>query len=420
MAFDGFVAKRYLRAKRKQAFIVVISIITLLGITVGVMALNLALAVQNGWHHAFLTSLVGETGELFLVAGGGKRAGFSTEDIAQIQSVLAKTPGVEAMSMAREEHAALFTSRGDMGFSKIFGVVPQDHAKVSNSLAHMIEGTPSDLDHRPPGALPGIILGKDLADSAGLIVGDEVMVGLPRLSSPGLTRGDIRIKRIKYEVVGLFRTGNSQFDKGEAYVLLDTILLALNTTKVQVVHVRFSDLDRMERGKEMLIASRALPRRTLVVDLRDFNQGLLQALKLEKAFTAVIFGLIIIVVALNMISTLVMLVMEKHRDIGIMKAFGTPKAVILKIFIRQGMTLSFLGTFAGTVLAAVLAIVADRTQLIKLDNSVYEVLNYLPFEVHVSDMVLVAAGSLIVSFFSALYPARQAASLDPVEALKYD
>lgn len=420
MSFDAFVAKRYLLAKRKQAFIVVISIITLLGITVGVAALNLALAVQNGWQKAFLKSLVGETGELYLVAAGGRNRGFTTDDVRKIEGELEKLDGVEAFSVAREQEAALFPQRGSMGFGKIFGIIPASHAKVSNSLANMIEGDPYDLDHRPPNARPGIILGKDLADSMQLRVGDHVMVGLPMLSSPGLSRGDIRFKRIKYELVGLFQTGNSQIDSLEAYVLLDTLLLALNTTKVQTVHVRFKDLESMDSAKMDLIASRNLPGRTLVVDLRDFNEGLFAALKMEKMVTAFIFGLIVIVVALNMISTLVMLVMEKHRDIGIMKAFGTPKGVILRIFIRQGMILSLLGTLLGTALGWGLAVFADRTQLIKLDNSVYEVLSYLPFEVNAMDMVFVGLGSLLVSFFSTLYPAMQAAWLDPVEALKYD
>lgn len=420
MSFDGFVAKRYLLAKRKQAFIVVISIITLLGITVGVAALNLALAVQNGWQQAFLKSLIGDTGELYLVAGGGKDSGFSTADIGKIETTLGKVEGIAATSMAREEYAALFSSRKSMGYCKVHGILPDEHRKVSNSLANMIEGDPSDLELRPPGSRPGIILGKDLAQSMGLRVGDQIMLGLPRVSSPGISSRDIRIKRIKYEVVGLFQTGNSQIDRQEAYVLLDTLLLALNTSKVQVVHVRFNDLDAMDRGKEQLIGSLDLPPRTLVVDLRDFNQGLFEALKMEKMVTAFIFGLIVIVVALNMISTLVMLVMEKHRDIGIMKAFGASKKTILRIFIRQGMILSALGTFLGSILGLVLALVADRTQLIKLDNSVYEVLSYLPFEVHAPDMIFVALGSLLVSFFSTLYPAWQAAWLDPVEALKYD
>jgi len=420
MSFDGFVAKRYLLAKRKQAFIVVISIITLLGITVGVAALNLALAVQNGWQKAFLKSLIGDTGELYLVAGGGKSSGFNTDDIRKIEAAIAQLDGVAAYSMAREEHAALFSMNSTMGFCKVHGILPAQHRNVSNSLNNMQEGDPSDLDSRPPDSRPGIILGKDLAGSMGLRVGDEVMLGLPRVSSPGLSRNDIRIKRIKYEVVGIFQTGNSQIDRLEAYVLLDTLLLALNTTEVQVVHVRFDDLAKMDQGKEILIASSELPNRTLVVDLRDFNQGLFEALKMEKMVTAFIFGLIVLVVALNMISTLVMLVMEKHRDIGIMKAFGTPKPVILRIFIRQGMILSTLGTTLGTILGFTLAVVADRTQLIKLDNSVYEVLSYLPFEVHAKDVLLVAIGSLLVSFFSTLYPATQAALLDPVEALKYD
>ena len=206
----------------------------------------------------------------------------------------------------------------------------------------------------------------------------------------------------------------------DAYLLLDDLLRALNTNRIQTVLVSFETIETMDRAKAELIDSPDLPLFSRVADLRDLNQGLLRALKLEKVATTLVIVLFILIVALNMVSALTMLVMEKHRDIGIMKSFGTPGEVILRVFIRQGMTLAVRGTLLGTLLGVGLSYLADATRLIKLDNDVYEVLNYLPFRIAPHEVLLVALGSLVLCLVTCIYPARQAASLDPVEALKYD
>ncbi len=419
-SFDRFVAGRYLRAKRKQAFIGAISIITLIGITLGVAALNIALSIHNGMRRAFVENLVGERGQLYILAGAGAGGGFEREDTRRIFSLLERVPEVKAVSVSRQENAVLISKRRQLRYARLNGVIPAEHLKAADTLRELEWGDAMALERRPPGAPPGIILGADLAAYLGVAAGDPVRAAMPRLSSPGITRQGLRFREIKFEVVGVFRTGNSQFDELDAYLRLEDLMLALNTDRIQAVMASFDSIESMDRVKPKLAGHPELPIGATVMDLRDLNTNLLRALELEKIATTLVISLFILVVALNMISALTMLVMEKHRDIGVMKSFGAPRRVIQRIFIRQGMTLSVRGSLLGTVIGVGGALLADATRLIKLDNSVYEVLNYLPFDVKPLEAVAVAVGSMLVAYVTSIYPARQAASLDPVEALKYD
>lgn len=418
-SFQAFVAGRYLRAERKQSFIAVISVITLIGITLGVAALNVALSVHNGMRRAFVESLIGRTGELHIMAGS-LSGGFDSAELGQLGQVLATIPGVAATAPMIQEHGVIFSERRQLRYGKLIGIVPEDFLRASDTLDQLEQGHIGRLEDRPTDAPPGIILGTDLARNLGARRGDFVQVAVPRISAPGLSRQGLRLREMKCEVVGIFRTGNSQFDSVDAYLLLDDLMLLLNTRKVQTLLVRFDDVAALDRGKAQLIGHPDLPTFATVVDLRDFNQNLLKALRLEKAATTLVIGLFILIVGLNMISALIMMVMEKHRDIGIMRSFGTPRKTIARIFVRQGMTLAVAGTCLGTVLGVAAAWVCDHYRLIQMDNRVYEVLSYLPFEVQPLEVLWIACGSLVLAYLASLYPARRAAALDPVQALKYD
>ena len=420
MSLDRFIARRYLKARRKQAFIGVISLITLVGITLGVAALNIGLAAHNGMRRAFLESLIGKTGQLYILAGNFANRGFGDEDLNKITEVLANTPGVEAQSPMREENGVLISQNQRLVYVKLQGIIPGAHMETTDVFDNMQSGSISNLSRKGPDTFPGLVIGADMARNLGAQQGDFIKLALPRISSSGLSTRGLGFRMVKCEVAGIFKTGNSQFDEMDAYIHLDQLLELLNTQRVDRVLVRFSNMKALERAKPQLAASPELPLMSRVADLRDLNQGLLRALDLEKMMTTLLISLFILIVALNMVSALIMMVMEKHRDIGIMKSFGTPSSVIQKIFMRQGMTLAVRGTALGSVLGVVVAIIMDRTKAFKLDNDVYEVLNYLPFQVNPWEVVMIAAGSLLLCLVTTIYPARQAAALDPVEALQFD
>lgn len=419
MNFSRFIASRYLKARRKQAFIGVISIITLLGITLGVAALNVALAIHNGMHAAFVQSLVGETGSLYITANSLKANGFDMDEVEQIASVLADTPGVSNYALTLTEGGVAVSRRKRLQYVRLTGIMPEQFLKTSDMLDNFEQG--GLIGMRPQGEPPfAIALGADLASSLGVAVGDEIKIAIPRISSPGITRQGFKFREMKCVVTGTFRTGSSQFDERDAYLHINSLFLLMNTTKVRSVLTRFDSLEAMDHAKPRLAANPKLPMSATVIDFRDLNSSLLSALKLEKLATTVVITLFIMIVALNMISALTMLVMEKHRDIGIMKSFGASNKDILRIFIRQGMTLALWGTVFGTTIGVSLSYVADHFQLIKLDNAVYEVLNYLPFKLDIKEVAGVFVFSLVLSFLTTIFPARQAANLNPVEALKYD
>lgn len=423
--FASFVARRYLRAKRKQAFIGVISIITLVGITLGVAALNISLAVHNGMRHAFLQSLVGDTGQLFITTRSAENRDFTRQEQSKILNLVKEMPSVAAVSLQRQEYCLLTSTEKRSVPAQIKGVIPDDDLLASGHLQQLVAGDARGLNQGLSGEVgphhrPGIVLGYDLAAKLGLRPGDPVRVTFPRLSSPSLTLSQVRLKQRQFEVVGIFRTGSSELDGFHAYVHLEVLFEMFQTTTVHSIQVRLKSLTQLDRAKADLRTNPHLPDTARVLDLRDLNQGLLHALTLEKWGSTLIISLIIMIAALNMVSALIMLVMEKHRDIGILKALGASRRMLMSIFVRQGLYLSWVGTLLGTLLGVTLSLWADSTQILKLDREVYEVLNYLPFEVHAMEVLGVALGSIAISLLSTLYPSYQAASLDPVEALRYE
>lgn len=420
MKLEKFIARRYLKAKRKQAFIGVISIFTFLGITVGVAALNLSLAVHNGMRKAFLESLIGETGLIYIDDGRWEEGGFTLPEVNDMVQALGLVKSVEHISFIHREYGLITTSSRRSAPTQFFGIVPQDEVKLSPHLEEMVEGNWESLEPQEDQIRPGIALGRDLARRLGVGVGDTVQVTFLRMSSPSLLTQNNRLKQRTFQVAGIYQTGSSDIDGLRTYIDLGVLAEQLEKPTVQVIQVKLKGTDLLDASKTIVRSLPEIPPYARVYDLRDANQSLLGALALEKWGTTLIISLIIMVAALNLISALIMLIMEKNRDIGIMRAMGATRRMIIGIFLRQGMSLSVLGTVCGTILGVVLAILADHFQIIELNRDVYEVLKYLPFKLDSFEIGAIAVGSLAISFLSSLYPAYQAASLDPVEALRYE
>lgn len=419
MALEGFIARRYLRAKRKQAFIGVISLITLLGITVGVAALNLGLAVHNGIRQEFLTSLIGETGILY-IDRGWQNEGFTLDEIRALLEQLEELPQVAQASYSRQEFSFLTHVGRRSAPAQLYGIMAEQEAQISPFLADLQSGSLELLPSRSEGDRPGLLLGCDLARRLGAQVGDVLRVTFLRPSSPSLLMHTARLRQKTYRVAGTFQTGSSEIDQYRAYLDLGELMAQLDEASVQTVQVKLASVDQLDGVKAQVRAMPGLPAGARIFDLREANLELLRALELEKWGTTLIISLIILIVALNLVSALTMLVMEKHRDIGVLMAMGARRQMIIRIFLIQGMTLSFWGTTLGTLVGVALAQAADHYRWIELKRSVYEVLGYLPFAVDWRETLLVAVGSLAISLLASIYPARQAASLDPVEALRYD
>ncbi|MCB1050968.1 MAG: ABC transporter permease [Acidobacteria bacterium] len=419
MKFESFVAMRYLRAKRKQAFIGVISLITFLGITVGVAALNLGLSVHNGMRQAFLTSLIGDTGILNIDDGRWERSGFDLSQVREMVGALEKIPSVENISYIRQEFCFLTTPTKRAAPAQLFGIVPDQEVKISPFLQTMQEGTWQNLQNEVD-SRPALLLGVDLARRLGVHEGDILQLTFLRMANPSFLMQSAKLKQKTFVVGGIFQTGAREIDEYRAYLDIEVLFQQLNAAEVHTLQIKLEGVDLLDATKTVVRNLPEIPEYARVYDLRDANEGLLHALQLEKWGTTLIIGLIIIVAALNLVSALIMLVMEKHRDIGIFRAMGATRRMLVFIFVRQGMFLSVMGTLAGTVLGVLLALLADHYQWIQLDRNVYEVLRYLPFKIKLLEVFSVAAGSLAISLLSSLYPAFQAASLDPVEALRYE
>jgi lipoprotein-releasing system permease protein len=424
VSFDAFVAKRYLRAKRKQAFIGFIAVVTLIGITVGVMALNLALAIHNGMREAFMESLVGKTGKLYLLSASNQ--GFDEDQLALMRETIAEDDRIHVMALMNHQVAFVLSDGVTRPvFTFLKGVEPRAELQGDSEFTRLDQGDLLGLEVLERAApdpwsasVPGIALGFELARKLGVSVGDRVRVFLPRLTNGGLVQRQPGLKTVLFSVVAVFKTGQSEKDENNALIHLDAYQRFLQQTEVEVVQLFLRSSAQMEEIKDDY--GRRWPGMVRVLDMRDLNQGLLRALALEKWGTSLIVGLIILIAALNMVSALTMLVMEKHRDIGIMRALGANRRHIAAIFLRQGMTLSVRGTLSGTFLGVCLAWVADHYRWIRMDYEVYEVLSFLPFKVHASEVVLVALGSLLISLVASWYPARQAARMNPSEALRYE
>jgi lipoprotein-releasing system permease protein len=406
MPFELQVALRYLLAKRRQVFISVISLVSTLGVTVGVMALVIALALMTGLQGELKARILGSSAHVFVY----KPAGI-TDYRAEVDK-LRGVPGVIGAAPA-VIGKAMISGLSD-NFVEVKGIDASMEAGVTDLASSMVEGSLAGLTPANDEALPGIVIGKDLATDIGVKIGDTV-----RLLTPSGTLSPMGVmpRQRRFTVVGLFRMGLYQVDSLAAFVDLERGMLLTGTERVEHIELKVADVYDAPRIADRI--DEEFGKDYVTQDWTDVNQQLYSALMLEKIGMGIGIGLIVAVAALNIVASLILLVMEKTRDIAILKTMGASSKSITLIFFLQGAIIGVIGTIVGAAAGATASYFLDRYRLISIPSDVYQV-SYLPFTLVPADLAAVVVGAVVVCFVATLYPSRQAARLDPAQALRYE
>src|SRR5712671_3190457 len=415
MRFELFIASRYLRAKRRQAVIGVITAISVVGVMAGVASLIIALAINNGFRQDLQDRLLGSTANVNLlrVQADGIR------NWRELLDRMEKQPHVVAAAPALYEQ--VLVSRGARATGMVIkGVLPEYENKVSELLKDVKFGTAEALqaqtdDEKESGSTPPIILGKDAADDIGATVGSVVLVTSPQGE---LTPFGLVPKYIRFKVVGIFKSGFYDYDKSWGFIRLKDAqsLFGLGDV-VSVLEFKVDDIYKAGQvGKEL---EEAAGRGFMSTNWMEQNKALFRALRLERVVTFITIGLIVFVAALNILISLIMMVMEKTRDIAVLMSMGTRTRQVRRIFIAQGMLIGVIGTAAGLILGFGLSWLGGHYHFISLSAEVYSI-DYVPFVPRLMDGVIVTMVSLLVSFVATMYPSWSASRIAPAEALRYE
>jgi lipoprotein-releasing system permease protein len=408
--FELFIARRYLRAKRKQVVISVITFISVLGVTAGVMALVIALAVSNGFKNTLERNLLGATAHVSILE---KQQGEGIENWEQLAAKLAKLPHVVSATPGLYESAYMTGPVSGDGV-EIKGVKIAPGSALPDALKHLKSGSIDGLTGHD-GDLPGIILGARLAQTLGAVSGKPVTILL--------TDGDMTPlgpipKTIKARVAGIFELGFYDIDSHWAFMDLAAEQKMFRLTNVvSSIDIMLDDIyaaDEVQRAAEPLIG----PKLGASTWKEQYHQ-ILGALKVERLMTAITIGLIQLVAGLNILITLVMMVMEKHRDISILMSMGARASQIRNIFVFEGALIGVTGTVIGLIGGYTLCYFLNHYKLIPLDEQVYA-LPFVPFDPQAIDGVWIAGAAMAVSLLATLYPALNATRIVPVEALRYE
>jgi len=409
-SFELFVARRYLKARRKEAVISIITGISIVGVAAGVMALIVALAINNGFRSTLQRNLLGAMAHINVQE---KEPRNGIENWEALAARIRKAPHVIAAGPTL--YSPIFLSGPVMSKGALLkGVDIGAELRISDTLRHLKAGSVDRLRPAPQG-VPGIILGARLAEDVGMLLNSVVNVVSPQGElTPIGPRPSIR----RFRVVGIFESGFFEIDDSWAYTSLESAQQALSLPDVvNQIEVKLDDLNLAPEAART-IEKIAGPKYATATWM-ERNRQLLNALKMEKAVTVVTIGLIELVAALNILITLVMMVMEKYRDIAVLMSMGARRDQIRRIFMLQGILIGVVGTAIGLVVGYALCYCADQYRWIRLDEQVYA-LSFVPFEPRWVDGVWVAAAAILVSFLATIYPARSATRIAPAEVLRYE
>jgi lipoprotein-releasing system permease protein len=424
MRFELFLAARYLRAKRRQAVVGVVTAISVAGVAAGVAALIIALAITNGMRRDLQDKLLGSTAhvELMRVEADGIR------DWRPLLDRLRKVPHVAAAAPGL--YGQVLVSRGPRaGFALIKGIIPAEERTVSNLLDSVTAGSARELNPAAPvsetetqpiraaaaAPPPPIVLGSDLAEQIGAQVGDSVLLTSPQGE---LTPLGLAPKYERFRVAGIFHSGFYQYDAAYAFMRLSSAQqLFSEPDLLSVISFKIDDLNRAPQIGRTI--EQAAGRGFMTTNWMEQNRELFRALKLEQVVTFIVIALIVIVAALNILIALTMMVMEKTRDIAVMMSFGVQPGQVRRVFLLEGLLISVIGTALGLVLGYLASWAGGHYHFIHLSAEVYSI-DTLPFAPRFLDGVIVSVVSIGISLVATLYPSSSAARILPAEALRYE
>ena len=406
--FELHVALRYLLARRKQASISISSLISVIGVSVGVMAVIIALALMTGLQAKLNEKLLGASPHIYVWKQSGIGADYHKEldKLRELPHVIGAAPEIldRGLIVTGAERAAV----------EIKGIEPTLEVQVTDVKGAIRSGSLELLAPQTPDDHDGILLGKDLASKLGVAVGDTVSV----ITAEGtLTPFGPALRQRTLRVAGIISLGLYELDNSSGYVLLDVAKRLFAKTEAQMVQLRVDNIDRAQEVADSVRAT--LGSEYVTQSIAEMNRSLFSALRLEKLAIALAISLIVVVAALNIVASLILLVMEKHRDIAILKTMGASARSVTSIFVMEGVIIGLVGTAIGALGGYTLATLVDRYQLIHIPEDVYMV-SYMPLTVLAADMLMVVALALLICFVATIYPSRQAARLDPAQALRYE
>ena len=409
LPFEFYVASRYMVARRKQASIASTSLIAIVGVTVGVASLIIALALMTGLQREMRDRIVGSQAHVYVwkVLGGGfddYRAEART--LEAVEGVAAAAPAIQGKALARTRVGEVFVN--------IKGIDPELEARVTEVADAVTQGSLGDVVSAGEDAFGGIVIGKGVAERLGAFVGDEIVLVT---QSGTLSPMGVLPRPRRLEVVGIFDLGLFEYDTSFGFVSLETAARLFGRETVEMMQLRVDDIYASREVADRITAE--LGAGYLTDDWSQLNAALFSALWLEKMAISIAIGLIVVVSALHIVASLTMLVMEKSRDIAILKTMGAGAAAIRRVFVLQGGIIGLVGTAAGAGLGWAIATVMDRYRLLELPGDVYQI-SYVPFVIQPLDFALVVAAANLICFSATIYPSRHASRVDPAESLRYE
>ena len=420
MGFELFIAGRYLLARRRQAFISVISLISTLGVTVGGMALIIALALMTGLQRELRDRILGSTAHIDVWhVGGVENYEADVKRILSVKGVVGAAPAIAAIGLVEAENGAYapinvkgIDPRLEPSVTDIGKVAdPRDRAQALGVLTGRLDA----IDRVSDEGTRGVLIGKSLAEKMKVTLGDHLT--FLTLGSTTLKPSGATVRPRTARIVGTFALGLYEFDNGYAFSSLEFGELLAGKDRPERIQVKVDDIAAAPAIAREIESKLGVGYQA--EEWQRANKSLFSALWLEKMGLSIAIGLIVMVAALNIVASLILLVMEKSRDIAILKTMGLSSERVMRVFMLQGLIIGLVGTIAGGVGGVLLSRLLDKYQLIHIDQDVYQV-THVPFVVRPFDLTVILASAVVVCFLATIYPSRQASKLDPVQALRFE